>query len=509
LPNSTKLNLNSGNKVAYSKTPDVKQPLILLLAIVLVSIAAGWLGFQWYSEEGNKQWFDQNMHSLISHLSDLKHKLATQSTVIASKGALNTGDKPNNNFVSSDPVAPGNIKVWKQTMLSIDELNKKAAIEGGQPSYHNRLGILYAQASDFANATKQFNLAIDLSRGKILRKNDQSKPTNLSSLYVELTCAHSNLAKIYDHLGDHDRAIAELVALNADIAFSNESHLPSVKTQQKTVVLSQVNQLNQAIQNQANQSQPNQNANTNYNYPYNVQLTPEQAALFAKAEALRQVGQIPEAIESYNDLISQVPNFALAHQRLGMAAAAGNNFGLAVNELLTALTLDSRDPDTYNDLGLVYRQLGDFPAAKKAFARGHDIDPKHLALSMNYADSLAKESHFPSALNIMQQAVNYHPDSPAAHNDLGSLYARTGNDRAAAKEFAQTINLNSGLASAHYGLGLAQLNLKSYPQAISELETAQKLNPGILDLQNKLDLANSCNSKEVASASQGTTGVGY
>jgi tetratricopeptide (TPR) repeat protein len=401
--------------------------------------------------------------------------------------------KPTDNFVPTDSVTPGNVKVWKQTMLSIDELNKRAAIEGGQPSYHNRLGVLYSQAGDFAAATKQFNLAVDLSRGQILRKNDRSKPINLSSLYVELTCAHSNLAKIYDHLGDHDRAIAELEALNADIAFSNESHLPSIKTQQTTVVLSQVNQ----------------NANTNYKYPYNVQLTPEQAALFAKAEALRQVGQIPEAIQSYNDLISQVPNFALAHQRLGMAAAAANNFGLAVNELLTALTLDSKDPDTYNDLGLVYRQLGDFPAAKKAFARGHEIDPTHLALSMNYADSLAKESHFPSALHVMQQAVGYHPDSPAAHNDLGSLYARTGNDKAAAKEFAQTINLNSGLASAHYGLGIAQLNLKSYPQAITELETAQKLNPGILDLQNKLDLANSCNSKEVASASQGTTGVGY
>jgi hypothetical protein len=54
------------------------------------------------------------------------------------------------------------------------------------------------------------------------------------------------------------------------------------------------------------------------------------------------------------------------------------------------------------------------------------------------------------------------------------------------------------LPSAHYGLGIALLKLKSYPAAAKEFQTTMTLNPGILDLQNKIDLANRCNLRTLA-----------
>lgn len=498
LPNTTNLSLNSGKKVAFNKNTGGENSLMFLLAILFAGTALIWLASDWYLHQHNKHLW-QSWHDLTNHISSFASTWTRPNALelAENESALDTAKQPNADFLPAGSIAGNNIKTWQQTMHSIEELNKQATTAGGQPSYHNRLGILYAQADDFAAALKQFNQAIILCRKQIWQKTRQPSSSDLSSLYVELTCAHSNLARIYDRLGDHDRVIAELEELSTDMTFAGDTP-PHHQLVHKSVLSNPIP--NPTNQNRlvANPTLSPATASANHHG-----LTAEEAALFARAEALRQVGQLPQAMQAYTDLIKSHPNFALAHQRLGLAAIANNDLGLAMNELQTAITLDSKDPDTYNDLGLVYRQLGDYQSAKQAFGQAHSVDPKHLSASMNFADSLASTGSLGSALRVLQQATIYHPDSPAAHNDLAALYARTGNDKAAAKEFAQTLSLNSGLASAHYGLGVASLNLKSYPKAINELETAQKLNPGILDLQNKLDLANSSNSKELASA-QGT-----
>ncbi len=483
MPTNTKVAPNTTTGVALPKYRRSNNPLMLLLAIIFAGTTVYWLAYEWYGHHRNKHW-EQSWNDIskrvVAKIDIWMHP--QPEPLPETEIGLTATKQTNADFLTPSSIPENNLKIWKQTMQAIEELNKQASTSGEQPSYHNRLGILYAQAGDFAAALKQFNQAIILCRKQIWTKSSQPTSSDFSSLYVELTCAHSNLARIYDKLGDHDRVISELEELNTDIAFAgdNPSRRPVV---QKNVPSSSIAPApNTAGLNTANS------------------MTPDEAALFAKAEALRQIGNLAEAMQQYIDLIKLNPNLAIVHQRLGLTAISTGDLWLAMSELQTAATLDSKDPDTYNDLGLVYQQLGDYPNAKRAFGHAHNIDPKHLSAAMNFADSLAATGSMGIALRIMQQASVDHPMSAAAHNNLGSLFARTGNDTAAAKEFARAVSLNSGLASAHYGLGVAALNLKAYPQAISELETAQKLNPGILDLQNKLDLANRCNSKELASA---------
>ncbi len=429
-------------------------------------------------EAGSTLWVNTN-----SRLASNNNPLSVSEELPQSITALEADKQFGGNSAAITGLVDTN--AWQQTMKSIDALNKQSGALSEDPSYHNRLGILYAQIGDFSAALKQFNRSIVLCHKKIWQKTHPSNTNgaktaqpesfDLSMLYVNLSCAHSNLARIYDKLGDHDRVIAELEELNNDIAFAGDLSLYRVPVQKPAAIVA-----------------PSPVAAVPA--PVHYQLSPAEAAILARGEALREVGRLPEAMQEYKRLIRLNPNIAIAHQRLGLAAAASGDLWMAMNELQTAAVLDNKDADTENDLGLVYLQMGDSQLAKQAFWQAHLTDPQHLDASINLADSLASTGNLPSALNVMQQAVVDHPMSAGAHNNLGAILAKLGNDKQAAKEFSGATSLNPALASAHYGLGVALLNLKSYPEASRELNAAMRLNPGYLDLPNKIDLANRNNT---------------
>ncbi len=381
------------------------------------------------------------------------------------------GESVKNPPINIAAIKPTDTLAWQQTSQSITALNKQIGQEPGVASYHNRLGILYAQIGDFTAAANQFKQAIGLCRLQLENKTSKvDSAKDQSILYTQLTCAHSNLARLYDKLGDHAGAMAELEALNADVAFSSEA------TQTRPITKN-------SISHASNSSQ---------------KLTPAEASSLARAEALRYVGRLNEASQEYRNLIKSNPRLAVAHQGLALTAITENNLWLAINELETAAQLDKKDPDTQNDLGLVYEQIGDYTSAQRAFLNAHNIAPKHLSASINLSNLIANKGNYKQGIAIMRQATIDNPRSAIAYNNLAALIARTNNQTEAAKVFAKAINLDPTLPSAHYGLGLALLKLKSYPAAINEFQTAMTLNPGILDLQNKIDLANRCNLRSLS-----------
>ena len=468
------------------KAPSALRLVALCLLLIAVTLSVGMLSNSNLLSSPNQtlRIFDANLNSWTKQL--LNSLWGHNNIALSPTENLSN---PTMFYRVSDPAAVANLQ---QIMPAIDALNKQVEQGRNDPSYHNRLGILYAQIGDFSSAIQHLNQAVSLCREQLWYLGTKAKQPNTlnvktaeaeknmsygdrSSIYVQLDCAHSNLARIYDKLGDHKQVISELEELNKDIVFAGD--VPSrVFSTKKITEKSSVNQASLK----------------------NRKLTATEAALLARAEALRQVGRLAEAIQEYIKLINLNPNLAIAHQRLGLAAVTDNNLWLAINELQTSAQLDKGDPDTQNDLGLVYQQIGDSKSAKQSFANAHKIDPKHLSASINLANSLANSGDYKTGIAIMRKATFDHPKSATAHNNLASLIARTNNPTEAAKEFARAIHLNPNLASAHYGLGIALLKLKSYPAAAKEFQIAMTLNPGILDLQNKIDLANRCNLRSLA-----------
>lgn len=79
--------------------------------------------------------------------------------------------------------------------------------------------------------------------------------------------------------------------------------------------------------------------------------------------------------------------------------------------------------------------------------------------------------HFPTALRLK-------PDYPEAHNNLGvALLQRPQRLADAILRFETALRLRPNYADAHYNLGLALANSARPAEALTHLETAERLRP--------------------------------
>ena len=387
----------------------------------------------------------------------------------------------NNNYLPGPGISTENIRALSQ---AVDQLNQQSRRFPDDPSLHNRIGIIYAELGEFASAIEHFNTAVDLCHERLAslasKKETLSKKGDTlsadssilvgSQLNVELSAAHSNLARIYDRLGQHERVVAQLDQLNHDIAFAGDF------------------------------SSPLKLGNGFSPYSNEPRLTSTSAVGLARAQALLQARRVPEAIQEYQNLIKTEPKLATAHQQLGLTYLRLNDTASAIPELEAAIRLDPQDAGTRNNLGLAYLSRGDKELANTEFSQACKLDPKNIDAAINLANLLSENGQYQDAIDTLRASLTFNPRSAPAHNNLASLLSLTGNLQESVSEFQTALSLRPDMSTAHYGLGLALLKSQSYQPAIKEFKAALTLNPSLIDAQNKLEQAYRKNELAVSSA---------
>jgi tetratricopeptide (TPR) repeat protein len=368
--------------------------------------------------------------------------------------------------------------------LAVEQLNQQLRRFPDDPSLHNRIGILCAELGEFTSAIEHFNSAVDLCHQRILAlaslKRDAAKSYDPrwessilagSQLNVELSAAHSNLARIYDKLGQHDRVVAQLDQLNHDIVFAGDfsgaggfGHGPV------------------------------------FPIGHEARLTSSAASGLARAQAYLQARRLPEAIREYQNLSKTEPSLAIPHQQLGLIYIRNNDLAQAIPELEAAIRLDPQDSNTRNNLGFAYLARGDKQLANAEFSRACSLDPKNSDAAINLANLLSENGQYEQAIQILESTLVFNPRCAAAHNNLASLLSLTGKLPESIAEFETALSLKPDMSTAHYGLGLAFFKSQSYASAIKEFKAALSLNPALLDAQNKLEQAYRKNELAVSSA---------
>jgi Flp pilus assembly protein TadD len=80
------------------------------------------------------------------------------------------------------------------------------------------------------------------------------------------------------------------------------------------------------------------------------------------------------------------------------------------------------------------------------------------------------------AVRELRLAVTLNPDSDAAHHVLGTALFQQRELPAAEKEFREALRLNAS-PDNHYALAACLMTMDRYEEALSELETAARLDP--------------------------------
>jgi Flp pilus assembly protein TadD len=356
----------------------------------------------------------------------------------------------------------------KMLEAAAEQLNSDIEKSPCDPGLQNQLGLVCISLGDIDRARERFQKAISLSRLGItalsdkitaLRTEGKTKEASVplleaSKLNVQLSAAHSNLARLYENRGEHDKVIAELDLLNKEGVLFDNSVLPAGPDASRQAM-----------------------------------LNPSVARDLARAEALLQARQLPQAADEYKRVLAEDPSVAMAHHRLGTIMIITNNAPLAVNELEVAAKLDPGSPEVLSDLGWAYQQTGMNLQAAKAYERALALEPRQTDAAINLSNIYSSCGRVHDAIVVLSQAVQTNQDCAKAHNNLGTLFSLDGKWGPALFEFQKAITLEPNMASAHYGLGTVLMQNKSYMQAVQEFKQALALQPNLAQAQMKIDEA--------------------
>ena len=99
------------------------------------------------------------------------------------------------------------------------------------------------------------------------------------------------------------------------------------------------------------------------------------------------------------------------------------------------------------------------------------------------------KGEYDRAIEDLTKAVQYQPDFPEAHFELGYALEGTGDLRGAIREYREVIRLDPDYARAHGNLGAALYAKGELDKAIAEFDEAIRLNPDLAEAYTDLGLA--------------------
>ena len=187
------------------------------------------------------------------------------------------------------------------------------------------------------------------------------------------------------------------------------------------------------------------------------------------AYALHQLGRTPEAVRVLEEAVSR------GVTDLSLLALLGS-YLMEVSDLPRALALleglASDHPDfaeAHNYLGVVYARMGRSEDARREFTRVLELDPSSASASNNLGSLALLSGDSASAVRHLERALELDPGSASASNGLGVARARAGDLDGAIAAWRRAVELSPTQFDAMLNLARA-LEGRSRAEAISYLE---------------------------------------
>ena len=198
----------------------------------------------------------------------------------------------------------------------------------------------------------------------------------------------------------------------------------------------------------------------------------------AAAAAYAQGGL--EAAEKYWRLALEVkPDYADAHNNLGMLLAGQGQAEQAEAAYRQALALDPRHADACNNLGILLARLKRRDEAEAAYREGLRIRQGHAETHNNLGILLQDMGRFTEAQAALRQALALKPDYAEAEYNLGNLLAALDLPGEAEAAYRQALALQPGFAEAFCNLGIELGKLQRQSEAEAAYRRALALRPDL------------------------------
>ena len=140
--------------------------------------------------------------------------------------------------------------------------------------------------------------------------------------------------------------------------------------------------------------------------------------------ALADRGQVDEAIAHYRKALEIKPDYAEAHNNLGVALAGRGQVDEAIAHYRKALEIKPDYAEAHNNLGIALAGRGQVDEAIAHYRKALEIKPDYAEAHNNLGNALAGRGQVDEAIAHYRKALEIKPDYAEAHYNLGNALGR-------------------------------------------------------------------------------------
>jgi predicted O-linked N-acetylglucosamine transferase (SPINDLY family) len=199
-------------------------------------------------------------------------------------------------------------------------------------------------------------------------------------------------------------------------------------------------------------------------------------------------GRLDEAEQAFARIVALNPREHRALQALAVIALRSDRPALALERARRAHTLDRRNPEYLNTLGIACGACGQTEDAVAVFRRAVRERPAYADAHCNLGIALRRLGRYSEATTALRRAAMLAPESVGAHINLGKALLDVGDREAAVDSFRTALALDPRNAEAVDHLGLALQAVGRLDEAIECFRRAVAIAPRDADAHNNLGL---------------------
>lgn len=190
----------------------------------------------------------------------------------------------------------------------------------------------------------------------------------------------------------------------------------------------------------------------------------------ADAVALHRRGELTEAAQRYQSLLTRFPESADLLNLLGALQLAQGNRTAALQSLSKASELKPGHAVIACNLGLAYKSLGRMDEARDALIRATELDSALIDAWMALASVYKLCGDLDAALKALDQAITCHGRHAAAHCNRGNVLQALRQWDAARAAYEVALQLDDSLVEARIGYANCLTGEERLLEAIAHFE---------------------------------------
>ena len=130
------------------------------------------------------------------------------------------------------------------------------------------------------------------------------------------------------------------------------------------------------------------------------------------------------------------------------------------------IKLDPLNLQSYNNLGLIHKQIGNFDEAIKLFNRAIKIDSSYQNAYNNLGIVYLEKGNFFNAIDNFTKLISINSNQFAAYCNLGLCYEKINETEKAIHAYNMVPHIDKNYLNAQYNLGLLYFKIKQYKKTI-------------------------------------------